>query len=218
MEPESSSGTRVSLLVRLQNDATDQEAWAEFVHRYGPKIHAWTRQWRLQESDAEDVTQNVMLKLATKLRTFTYDPALSFRGWLRTLTQNALSDLSFRGWLRTLTQNALSDFLSERRQPGQGSGDSGMLDVLETMEARADLESQLSAAFDRELLEEAMARVQARVAPHRWLAFQLTAVEGLSGAEVAVRLNMKVASVYTAKNQVNKMVQEVIRKLEQGSG
>ena len=77
---------------------------------------------------------------------------------------------------------------------------------------------QLSAAFDRELLEEAMARVQARVAPHRWLAFQLTAVEGLSGAEVAVRLNMKVASVYTAKNQVNKMVQEVIQKLEQGSG
>jgi hypothetical protein len=29
---------------------------------------------------------------------------------------------------------------------------------------------------------------------------------------------MKVGSVYTAKNQVNKMVQEVIQKLEQGSG
>ena len=202
MEPESSSsGTRVSLLVRIQNDPTDQAAWAEFVQRYGPRIHAWTRQWRLQESDAEDVTQNVLLKLATKLRTFTYDPALSFRAWLR-----------------TLTQNALSDFLSERRQPGQGSGDSGLLGILETVEARADLESQLSAAFDREQLEEAMARVQARVAPHRWLAFQLTAVEGLSGAEVAVRLNMKVGSVYTAKNQVNKMVQEVIQKLEQGSG
>jgi RNA polymerase sigma factor (sigma-70 family) len=201
MEPESSSCTRISLLVRIQNDPSDQQAWAEFVQRYGPKIHAWTRQWRLQESDAEDVTQNVLLKLATKLRTFTYDPALSFRGWLR-----------------TLTQNALSDFLSERQQPGRGSGDSGMLDILETVEARADLESQLSAAFDRELLEEAMARVQARVVPHRWLAFQLTAVEGLSGAEVATRLNMKVASVYTAKNQVNKMVQEEIQKLEQGSG
>src|SRR5262249_56494362 len=122
-----------------QNDATDQDAWAEFVQRYGPKIHAWTQQWRLQESDAEDVTQNVLLKLATKLRTFTYDPALSFRGWLR-----------------TLTQNALSDFLSERRQPGQGSGDSGMLDVLETMEARADLESQRRTAFDRELMDEAI--------------------------------------------------------------
>ena len=201
MEPESSSCTRISLLLRIQNDPSDQQAWAEFVQRYGPKIHAWTRQWRLQESDAEDVTQNVLLKLATKLRTFTYDPALSFRAWLR-----------------TLTQNALSDFLSERRQPAQGGGDSGMLDILETVEARADLESQLSAAFDRELLEEAMARVQARVVPHRWLAFQLTAVEGRSGAEVAARLNMKVASVYTAKNQVNKMVQEVVQQLEQGSG
>ena len=188
------------MLLRIQNDPSDQQAWAEFVQRYGPKIHGWTRQWRLQESDAEDVTQNVMLKLATKLRTFTYDPALSFRGWLR-----------------TLTQNALSDFLSERRQPGQGSGDSGMLDILETVEARAALESQLSAAFDRELLEEAMARVQTRVATHRWLAFQLTALEGLSGAEAAARLHMKIASVYTAKNQVHQMVQEVIHQLEQGS-
>ena len=200
MEPSPSSSTHVSLLVRIQNDPTDQQAWVEFVQRYGPKIHAWARQWQLQESDAEDVTQNVLLKLATKLRTFAYDPALSFRGWLR-----------------ALTQNALSDFLSERRRPGQGSGDSGMLDILETVEARADLESQLRAAFDRELLEEAMARVQARVAAHRWLAFQLTAVEGLSGAEAAARLDMKVASVYTAKNQVHKMVQEEVQKLEHGS-
>jgi RNA polymerase sigma-70 factor (ECF subfamily) len=201
MEPSPSSCTRVSLLVRIQNDPTDQQAWMEFVQRYGPKIHAWARQWRLQHSDAEDVTQNVLLKLATKLRTFAYDPALSFRGWLR-----------------TVTQNALSDFLSERRRPGQGSGDSGMLDILETVDARADLESQLSAAFDRELLEEAMARVQARVTAHRWLAFQLTAIEGLSGADAAARLHMKVASVYTAKNQVHKMVQEAVRELEQGSG
>jgi RNA polymerase sigma-70 factor (ECF subfamily) len=56
------------------------------------------------------------------------------------------------------------------------------------------------------------------VPAHRWLAFQLTAVEGLSGAEAAARLDMKVASVYTAKNQVHKMVQETVRELEQGSG
>jgi RNA polymerase sigma-70 factor (ECF subfamily) len=199
MEPSPSS-TRVSLLARLQNDPEDQAAWEEFVKRYGPRIYAWSRQWRLQESDAEDVTQNVLLKLAAKMRTFAYDPALSFRGWLR-----------------TVTQNALSDFLAERQRPGRGSGDSGVLGVLETVEARTDLESQLSAAFDRELLEEAMARVQARVTENRWLAFRLTAVEGLSGADVAARLGMKVASVYTAKNQVHKMVQDEARKLEDGS-
>ncbi|HLJ95695.1 MAG TPA: sigma-70 family RNA polymerase sigma factor [Gemmataceae bacterium] len=200
MEPTPSSSTRVSLLVRIQNDPTDQAAWGEFVQRYGPKIYAWTRQRGLQESDAEDVTQNVLLKLASKLRTFAYDPTLSFRGWLH-----------------TITQNALSDFVSERRRPGEGSGDSGVLAMLGTLEARADLESQLSDAFDRELLEEAMARVQGRVAAHRWLAFQLTTVEGLSGAEAGARLQMKVASVYTAKNQIHKMVQEEIQKLEQGS-
>jgi RNA polymerase sigma factor (sigma-70 family) len=200
MEPAPSSSTRVSLLVRVQTEPTDQAAWEEFVQRYGPRIKAWTRQRGLQECDADDVTQNVLLKLAGKLRTFAYDPALSFRGWLR-----------------TLTQNALSDFLAERRRFSQGSGDSGVLDILASIEARADLESQLSATFDRELLENAMARVQVRVASHRWLAFQLTALEGLSGTEAAERLKMKVASVYTAKNRVHKMVQEEIRKLEQGS-
>ena len=196
MEPSPSSCTRVSLLVRIQNDPTDQQAWMEFVQRYGPKIHAWTRQWRLQESDAEDVTQNVLLKLATKLRTFTYDPALSFRGWLR-----------------TLTQNALSDFLSERRRPGQGSGDSQVALVLDSVEAREDLLQRLEEEFDRELLEEAMARVRLRVAPQTWEAFRLTALEGRPGAEAADLIPMQVAQVFVAKRRVQKLLQEEVARL-----
>jgi RNA polymerase sigma-70 factor (ECF subfamily) len=56
--------------------------------------------------------------------------------------------------------------------------------------------------------------VKVRVPPQRWEAFRLTALEGLSGAEAAQRLNMKVATVFTAKSKVQKMVQEEIRKLE----
>jgi RNA polymerase sigma-70 factor (ECF subfamily) len=62
------------------------------VDRYGPQIHAWCRRWGLQETDARDVTQTVLLQLASKLRTFTYDPAQRFRGWLKTLTHHAWSD------------------------------------------------------------------------------------------------------------------------------
>src|SRR5437899_11771232 len=170
MESSSGSLTSPSLLGRLRRDPTDQQAWREFVQRYGPKIYRWCRQWKLQEADVEDVTQNVLLKLAAKLQSFVYDPAQSFRGWLKTLTAHALSDV-----------------VADRRRPGQGSGDSKVADLLDTLEARADLVAHLEEEFDREVLEEALTRVQVRVAPRRWEAFRLTALEGLSGAEVATR-------------------------------
>src|SRR5437763_1850266 len=86
MGSASASHTSPTLLGRLRRDPTDQTAWSKFVDRYAPRIYAWCRQWRLQEADAKDVSQTVLLKLAEKMRVFHYDPDRSFRGWLRTLT------------------------------------------------------------------------------------------------------------------------------------
>ena len=191
------SGTRVSLLGRLRRDPTNQAAWAEFVDHYGGKIYGWCRKWDLQEADAQDVTQNVLLKLAGKLRDFHYDPSRSFRAWLKTLTHHA--------W---------RDFLESRQRPGQGSGDSRVGRLLQSVEARADLLRHLEEEFDRELLEEAMLRVRLRVAPQTWQAFCLTALEGLSGAEAAGRIPMQVAQVFVAKRRVQKMLQDEVRKLQ----
>jgi RNA polymerase sigma-70 factor (ECF subfamily) len=73
--------TRASLLERLRQDPTDQQAWSQVVRCYGPKIFGWCRRWGLQEADAHDVTQNVLTVLAVRMKTFTYDPTLRFRGW-----------------------------------------------------------------------------------------------------------------------------------------
>lgn len=191
------SGTRVTLLGRLRHDPTNQAIWAEFVDHYGGKIYSWCRKWNLQDADAQDVTQNVLLKLADKMRTFEYDPARSFRAWLKTLTHHA--------W---------SDYLQTRRRPGLGSGDSDVAEMLHSIEARDDLLRHLETEFDRELLEEAMTRVRLRVAPQTWEAFHLTALEGLSGAEASQRIAMQTAQVYVAKRRVQKMLTAEIAKLE----
>jgi RNA polymerase sigma-70 factor (ECF subfamily) len=138
-----------------------------------------------------------LLKLARKMQTFTYDPSQSFRAWLKTVTHHA--------W---------RDFLEGRARAGGGSGDSNVLEVLQTIPARDDLVGRLDEEFARDLLDEALARVRLRVQPHTWEAFRLLAVEGLSGAEVAARLNMKVATVFVARSKVQKMVQEEVRRLE----
>lgn len=195
------SGTRVSLLGRLRRDPTSQEAWGEFVEHYGGRIFDWCQNWKMQEADAQDVTQNVLLKLADKLRNFQYDPSRSFRAWLKTLTHHA--------W---------SDFLEARKRPGLGSGDSHVGHLLDNVVAREDLMRRLEEEFDRELLEEAIARTRVRIAPQTWEAFRLTALDGLAGAEAAVRIPMSVAQVFIAKRRVQKMIQQELLKLEGPNG
>jgi RNA polymerase sigma factor (sigma-70 family) len=188
--------TSVTLMMRLQKSPADQRVWDEFVDRYRPMIRSWCLRWGLQDSDAEDVVQEVLVKLVAAIRKLQYDPARSFRAWLK-----------------TVTQHALSDFLAGRRKdPGRTAGPIDT--IAESAEAKTDLEQRLEDAFDAELLELAMHRVKKRVKPSTWDAFQLTVVEGLSGAAAAAKLQIPVAHVFVAKNRVQKMLQEEARILK----
>ncbi len=198
MRFDPASLTSETLLGRLCQSPDDQSAWDRFVERYGPKIYGWCRQWRLQEADAEDVTQNVLLGLARKLRTFAYDPSRSFRGWLR-----------------TLTEHACSDFFAERGRGERGSGDTAVLEVLRSAPARADLLARLEEQFDQELMGEALARVRLRVEPQTWEAFRLTATEGLSGDATAAQLGMRLTAVFKAKSRVLQLLRDEVARLEQ---
>jgi RNA polymerase sigma-70 factor (ECF subfamily) len=197
MADHSALVTSPSLLARLKEPGPDQPAWAEFVRRYGPLVYGWCRHWRLSESDAEEITQVVLVKLAEKMRTFTYDPTKSFRAYLKTVARYA--------WC---------DFLEARKRPGAGSGDTEVLKALEAVAAGDDLVRRLGEQFDQELLAEARERVQKRVEPKTWEAFALTALEGLSGADAAIRLGVKVATVFKAKSRVQQLLQDEVARLE----
>ena len=95
-------------------------------------------------------------------------------------------------------------------------GDAASDDPLQTLAARDDLGARLEAAYEQELVEQALARVRPRVQPPTWEAFHLTAFEGLSGAQAAARLGMAVTSVYKAKSNVQKLLKAGVRYLEGG--
>jgi RNA polymerase sigma-70 factor (ECF subfamily) len=199
MARDPGSTTSVTLLGRLRQVPADQAAWSDFVDRYGPTILQWCRRWQLQEADAQDVVQDVLLKLHRLMATFSYDTSGSFRAWLKTLVHHAWRDL-----------------VSERRRVGIGTGDTHMAALLGDLAAGEDLAGDLQDEFRRELLERAMSRVKARVPSNTWDAFQLTALEGSSGAEVAARLQMRTAQVYLARSKVKKRIEDEIRWLEEG--
>jgi RNA polymerase sigma factor (sigma-70 family) len=197
MDLESVDPTSATLLGKVGLSPNDQVAWARFVGLYGSRIRGWCRRWGLQEADSEDVTQDVLLRLAQKLGAFNYDPSRSFRGWLR-----------------TVTQNALTDFLADRKRRCSGSGDDAVFEQLQSVQARDDLVERLKDQFDSEIVALACARARARVEPQTWDAFRLTAYEGCSGDDVAARLGMTRATVFKAKSRVLEFLREEIKLLD----
>ena len=186
-----------STLLVLQRDPADPQAWKDFVARYTPVVAGWCRGWKLQNADVEEVTQEVLLKLARGIRKFAYDPAKG----------------RFRGWLLTLAHNVWRDIRDARRRAGWGSGDPLVQQLLEEQEDHRSLAEALDQQFLAEVYEEAQARVQLRVSRDTWQAFQLLALEGQPGAEVAGKLHIKVSAAYAARRRVQQMLAEEVHKL-----
>lgn len=197
MEPEPL--TRGSLLQRLNERPDNHEAWREFVRIYGDHVIHWVRGRGLQDSDAADVAQDVLLRFWKQAAKFRYDPTRRFRGYLRQIVTSALAD-----WNTARAGD---------RPPGTDAGH----ELLASLPAREDLVTRIEQAYDTELLALAMDDVKARVQPHTWQAFELLAIERRSGAEVAEALGIDVGLAYVARRNVQRMIRETITRLEGGN-
>ena len=80
--------TRQTLLLKLK-DQRDDHAWHEFYDTYHRYIRAILWKMNLQEADANDILQSVMLKIWNKLPEFDYQRSKGkFRNWLSIITAN----------------------------------------------------------------------------------------------------------------------------------
>jgi RNA polymerase sigma-70 factor (ECF subfamily) len=191
-------GSRTGSSVRaLLRSPSDPGAWKVFVDRYTPRVYGWCRKWGLQDADAQDVTQNVLVKMFGKLPEFPYDPA---RG-------------SFRAWLEQVTRNALRDYLGAKGRAGIGSGDSAVLGRLQTVEAREDLLRALAEVFDLELLEEAKQWVRLRLSPPNWEIFDALFFQARPPEEVAREHHKTVPAVRMVKVRGKKLLLAEIDRL-----
>ncbi len=199
-DPTLASFTSLTLLGRVR-DLSDQQAWNEFVRRYTPRIFFWCKRFSLQDQDASDVTQQVLLKLVSAMQSFDYDPSRgSFRGWLKTVTSNAVRDLGRK-------MSSSNELTGKNAEP--------WLAQLVDETAIDALAEQIEAGYQEELLTEAESRAQLRIQPKTWEAYSMLAKDGLSAPEVAGKMGIKVADVYVAKSRVIKMLRGIVAQLEQ---
>src|SRR5262249_25254569 len=85
--------THFSLLGGLRDDHRRDELWAAFSARYRDVIVGWCVRRGLRGADAEDLVQDVLLKLFQQLPAHRHDPARGrFRSWLKAVVNNTLTD------------------------------------------------------------------------------------------------------------------------------
>ena len=146
MSSTPSRDTSLTLLERVQKFPPESEAWDEFVRRYHPLIRAWCLKWGLQLSDADDVAQDVLVRLLTAMRNFRYDPSGRFSAWLKTVTRHALGDFA----------------TDKRKEPCQIASGFAIADL---GAAEVDLARELQTHLDHDLLQMAMRRVENASSP-----------------------------------------------------
>jgi RNA polymerase sigma-70 factor (ECF subfamily) len=188
--------TSYSLLAALQAEERSERAWHEFHARYRDVILAWCRRRGL-EGDAEDATQEILIKLFQALPRHLHDPALGpFRGWLKTVVENSLRD-----WWRA----------RQRRPEPAVLGGSTFLNQLGNLADDREGLDELSTVLEEQMESDAakaVARARARVDEKTWEAFVKLRMEQRPAAEIAQELGLKTGTVY-------KHIQRVIRILRE---
>lgn len=189
--------TRPSLLVRLRN-SRDEEAWSEFSAVYEPVIYRMTQRRGMQDADAREVVQEVLMSVATAIDRFDVDAVGSFRGWLSQITRNATIDR-----LRKL---------ASRHEMIDASGVVRKLD--ETAENEHSIGDALLDEFEqdrrKQLFRWAASQVRQRTGEVNWMAFWKTSVDGRSVAEVACELSISEGAVYVARCRILKRIRELV--------
>ncbi|TWU51856.1 RNA polymerase sigma factor [Rubripirellula reticaptiva] len=161
-------------------------AWQRLVRIYGPLVVGWCRRCGLQESDAFDVSQEVLLGVSESLDRFELRPI------------QTPGTGSFRGWLWTITRNKIADHQRRTAGKAQAGGGTGALQQIlslpdqspETTEDVADLHLRLLGELKLSFNETT------------WTAFWRVAVEGDAAKDVADDLGISVWAIYKAKSRI----------------
>jgi RNA polymerase sigma-70 factor (ECF subfamily) len=190
-----SRATSLDLLERAR--AGDSAAWDRLATLYAPLAFYWCRRRGLQEPDAADVVQEVFQAVATHLTPFSVrGPGGSFRGWLRTITENKIRD-QFRR--RGGDVNGIGGTEAQRR-----------MHRVPAPSSACEEPSPTDQDWDRGFVRRALDAVRLEFEDRTWEAFRRTTIDGRLPADVGAELAMSPGAVRVAKSRVLKRLREVI--------
>ena len=191
--------TRYSLICRL-GDGTDVDAWAEFESVYRPVVYSSARAQGLQDADAHDIVQQVMISISRALQLRPHD----------------VERAKFRTWLFRVTRNAVINAI-QRRPNDRGTGDTDQLQMLHEMPETASESSAMEAEFKRSVFNWAAEKIRHEFAEDTWQAFWLTMVAGVSCEDAAEKLGKEIGSVYAARSRIVRRLRKKVDEFDDSS-
>ena len=183
--------TSPSLLIRIR-DSADSDSWDTFEETYAPVIRAFCRRRGFQASDIEDITQDVMVKIANSIKRFEYDPNTG----------------KFRSWLATITANQLRLFIRRRQ-----IHDEHLIKSVETFSRAPANDSEWTSVFFERVFEAACSRIRSDFEEKTWQCFEETWVKNVPPAVVAQSLDVAIHTVYVNKSRVLKRLEQEFEDL-----
>lgn len=187
--------TNASLLIRIR-DSQDREAWEQFANIYRPAIVRFAKQKGLQNADAEDLAQKVLLAVSKSIQTWQPDA----------------NRASFRTWLNRVCHNAVVNSLT-RVKPDRGSGNTKVNELLIQSPASGSVE-ELTVEIRREVFRFAADAIEDEFQSATWRAFWLTAVEQVPVEVAATQLGKSVGSIYAARSRVMRRLRVKVEELQ----
>lgn len=187
--------TQMTILRRLAVEKTgeDEATWARFFELYYPAMVAFATHIGACES-AEDVVQNVLVKLVDVLKHGRYErqPGIPFRGYVKTMIRNAFSDLYRREKSRGY---GLKVELDEAVAEDLASSDRDVGEVLDEQWAKSCHEAAVN-----HVLEKSAMSLQAKAI------YRAYVLEDRPIGEVAKEFGVPKNSVSQVKTRVERMI------------
>lgn len=194
--------TRESLIIQVK-DPANRDAWGQFVDIYCPVIHRIAVARGMQDADAQDLTQQVLIAVAA-----------SIGRW-----EKSGDATRFRHWLRRVARNAIINAVS-RRPPDQAAGTLSVHDLLHEYPERSGsqedskTDSLIALEYRRELYLRAAAFVRTDVDADTWRALEMTVIEGRDNGEAAQELGKSIGTIYAARSRVMKRLRAAVAEIE----
>jgi RNA polymerase sigma-70 factor (ECF subfamily) len=177
------------LILRYQSG--DQAVLSELYMRYFNRVYSYLRLALRDSHEAEDVAQDVFMRVLGALDRF-----------------EVRKDQSFGNWLMRISRNMVLTQLSTRRRVY--IEDPARLD-----ERQAHLEQLDERAFDWISDDELMMFVERLPLPQRQVLF-LSYMLGLNGEEIATVLGMTSAAVRKARSRATRVLEQRLAAIMQG--
>ncbi|MCR9202571.1 MAG: sigma-70 family RNA polymerase sigma factor [Planctomycetaceae bacterium] len=164
----------------------DPNAWPELVRLYRPLILRWLQSCQVSESDAEDISQEVLIQVLRLIDDFEHNGRVG----------------AFRNWLRAVTHNVMRNHLRKAEQHETWLSDKLRFTVTALSSDSSDATRQFNREHDRMIVERLLGELNDEVSLRAMTIFRRYCLLEESAESVAADLAISVNCVYVTRVRV----------------